>query len=296
MGMEDELLASDPRIDLIRDHIEHIPALSTTVTKVLEVCNRPNTSANDLNRIISMDPVLTGRVLMLINSAYYSIPDHVTSLTRAIIMLGINTVKNLAVSTAVLGAFKGSKSQQILPSDQFWSHSLSVGVTAKALALKKGVSSAECEDCFIGGLLHDLGKMPLIQCFEDDYAKVIGLATENQIPLFQSEQEAFGFHHGWVGKMIAEKWKLGGTITECLHFHHESNNAAEDTQRLVAIVELANIYCNKQEIGTAGDMNPDMSALSKALNVLNFTLEDLDQCKDTVLEEMEKAQVFIKAS
>lgn len=292
--MEDELLASDPRVNTIRDHIEHIPALSTTVTKVLEVCNRPNTSANDLNRIISLDPVLTGRVLKLINSAYYSIPDHVTSLTRAIIMIGINTVKNLAVSTAVLGALKGLKSQQVLPSNQFWSHSLSVGVTAKTLAAKKGLDAAECEDCFIAGLLHDLGKMPLIQCFEDEYANVITNATENQIPLFRAEQDAFGFHHGWVGKMISEKWKLGARITECLCFHHESEKAAKDMRLLVSIVELANLYCIKQEIGTAGDKNPDSSSLSRILEELDFTWEELIGFKDSVLAEVEKAQAFIK--
>ncbi|MDP2104936.1 MAG: HDOD domain-containing protein, partial [Desulfobulbaceae bacterium] len=88
--------SSDHLTHVIQAYIDRMPSLSTTVNKVLEVCNSPKTSANDLNRVISLDPVLTGHVLKLINSAYYSLPNQVSSLARAIIMLGLNTVKNLA--------------------------------------------------------------------------------------------------------------------------------------------------------------------------------------------------------
>ncbi|HQP12654.1 MAG TPA: HDOD domain-containing protein, partial [Candidatus Omnitrophota bacterium] len=80
---------------IIQNYISRMPSLSTTVTKVLEICNKPTTSPNDLNRVIALDPVLTGRVLKVVNSAYYSMDNEVTSLTRAIILLGLNTVKNL---------------------------------------------------------------------------------------------------------------------------------------------------------------------------------------------------------
>ena len=89
----------------VRAYILRIAGLSTTAQKVLRTCNEPNTCANDLNRVISLDPVLTGRVLQLINSAYYSLPSKVNSLTRAIILLGLNTVKNLVLSFAVFESF-----------------------------------------------------------------------------------------------------------------------------------------------------------------------------------------------
>ena len=89
-------------LERIRAYIARMPSLSTTVIKVLETCNDPRASANDLQRIISLDPVLTGRVLKLINSAYYSLGVPIISLARAIVMLGLNTVKNLALSFAIL--------------------------------------------------------------------------------------------------------------------------------------------------------------------------------------------------
>ena len=136
----------------IKDYIDRMPSLSTTVTKVLEVCNTPNTSPNDLNRVISLDPVLTGQVLKLINSAYYSLPNQISSLARAIIMLGLNTVKNLALSTAVIGTLGKQESFKSLPMDSFWAHSICVGVTAKLLAGMKNVPTSEREEYFVAGM------------------------------------------------------------------------------------------------------------------------------------------------
>ncbi|MBI4657451.1 MAG: HDOD domain-containing protein [Verrucomicrobia bacterium] len=294
--MDNGPIAYEQRMLRVRDCVDQMPALSTTVTKVLEICNHPNTSPNDLNKIISLDPVLTSRVLKLINSAYYSLPDRIPTLTRAIIMLGMNTVKNLALSTAVLGAMQGRKSERVLRTDLFWAHSLGVGVTAKALAMKRNVLPAEREDYFVAGLLHDLGKIPLVECFADEYATVLRQSQERQIPLCRAEQEVFGFDHGCVGRMIAEKWKLSRTIVECLSFHHELEKAAPDVFALVAVIELANIYCNTHKIGAAGDTHPETSLLPQILQKLNLAPQVMTEIEKTVLEEVEKAKAFINLS
>ncbi|MCX7654895.1 MAG: HDOD domain-containing protein, partial [Treponemataceae bacterium] len=143
----------------IDSYIKNMPSLPTTVAKVLEVCNNPRTSPADLNQVISLDPVLVGRVLKLINSAYYGLGQQVTSLVRAIIMLGINTVKNLALSSAVLRNLTSRKDFQALEMDGFWRHSLCVGVAAKMIAKKRGVDPKLTEEYFAAGLLHDIGKI-----------------------------------------------------------------------------------------------------------------------------------------
>ena len=131
MQEKDRILA------VIQGYISRMPSLPITVSKILQICNDPRTSPVDLNQVISLDPVLMGRVMKLINSAYYSLPNQITSLVRAIIMLGINTVKNLALSTAVLGNLTGKGNFQALNIDGFWRHSLCVGVTAKLIAVKR---------------------------------------------------------------------------------------------------------------------------------------------------------------
>ena len=114
----------EARLRKIRKFVNKMPSLSTTVSKVLEICSRPDTAPNDLNKVISLDPVLTGQVLKLINSAYYSLVNKVTSLTRAIIMLGLNTVKNLALSTAIIRSVGQTKKSKVLPIQKFWAHSI----------------------------------------------------------------------------------------------------------------------------------------------------------------------------
>ena len=294
--MSDIPLGREKLFSKLQDHIDQMPSLSTTVTKVLEVCNKPNTAPNDLNKVISLDPVLTGQVLKLINSAYYSLPNHITSLTRAIIMLGINTVKNLALSTAILGSLGQEDSFRTLPMDQFWTHSISVGVTAKTLAARKGVPAASREEFFVGGLLHDLGKVPLSNCFPDEYAQVIELAALEQSPLRSAETTVFGFDHGVVGKLIAEKWKLNDNITQTLCFHHEPTEAEKQNRPLAYMVALANIYANTYDFGSAGDHYPEGSAINFLLKALNVTWKDMAAIRSTVSAEIEKAQIFLKVS
>ena len=280
----------------LQDYIDKMPSLSTTVTKVLEVCNQPNTSPNDLNKVISLDPVLTGQVLKLINSAYYSLPNYIASLTRAIIMLGINTVKNLALSTAILGSFNQEDSFQTLPMDQFWTHSISVGVTAKTLAARKGVPPASREEYFVAGLLHDLGKIPMNNCLAEEYTQIVELAALGQTPLRNAEITVLGFDHGVVGKLIAEKWQLSANITETLSFHHEPSEASPENLSLTAIVALANIYANLYDFGSAGDPYPEGPAITFLLKTLNITWQDMAAIRSTVSAEVEKAQIFLKVS
>ena len=160
----------------IRAYIARLPSLATTAVKVLETCNNAQSSPNDLNRVISLDPVLTGQVLRLTNSAYYSLRHPVSSLTRAIIMLGINTVKNLVLSFAILERLHNKQSFRALSAEKFWAHSLGVGVIAKCLAMVKGVSLTDQEEFFVCGLLHDLGKIPLNHQFPDEYFQALDMA------------------------------------------------------------------------------------------------------------------------
>jgi len=280
----------------IQDFIDRMPSLSTTVTKVLEVCNTPNTAANDLNRVISLDPVLTGQVLKLINSAYYSLPNQITSLARAIIMLGLNTVKNLALSTAVIGTLGKKDSFKSLSMDDYWAHSICVGVTAKALAATMNVPVAEREEYFVAGMLHDLGKIPLNNCYPAEYTQVLQLADLEQGALIKSEMVILGFDHGAAGQLIARKWQLSENLVETLQFHHDPDSASEENRKLVATVSLANMYANIFEFGSAGDLFPEGTDLLNILDTMGLTWEDLRSLFQAVNSEVEKAQIFLQVA
>jgi len=289
-------ITEEQRFQLIQKYIERMPSLSTTVTKVLEVCNRPDTSANDLNRVIALDPVLTGQVLKLINSAYYSLPNQINTLTRAIIMLGINTVKNLALSTAVLGSMTREDSFRSLSMDAFWTHSLCVGVMAKTIAGLRGIPGTVQEEFFVAGLLHDLGKIPLNNCFAEEYRQALELAWLEQGPLPRAEETLLGFSHGLAGGMIAEKWQLNRSLAEVLRFHHIPEKASAEHLLMVTVVSLANIWANLFELGSAGDLYPDLSGVKELLELAGVAWPELAALHPVVQQEIEKAQVFLQVA
>ncbi|MEW6500385.1 MAG: HDOD domain-containing protein [Thermodesulfobacteriota bacterium] len=287
---------SEQLIKRIQKHIDRMPSLSTTVTKVLEICNRPDTSPNDLNRVISLDPVLTGQVLKLINSAYYSLPNQVSSLARAIIMLGLNTVKNLALSTAILGTVGREEAFQSLAMDAFWTHSLCVGVTAKQLAIRARVPRDQQEEYFVAGLLHDLGKIPLNNCFAQEYRQAQELAILEEKPLCRAETTLMGIDHGQVGRMIGEKWQLSENLVALLAHHHEPEAAPAESRGLVQIALLANAYANVNQIGSAGDRHPDRRQADAVAAELGIAWGELAELDETVRQEIDKAQVFLKVA
>lgn len=280
----------DRTLKKIQKYVEKMPSLSTTVSKVLDICSRPDTSPNDLNKVISLDPVLTGQVLKLINSAYYSLVNKVTSLTRAIIMLGLNTVKNLALSTAIIRIVGQAKKSKALPIKHFWAHSIGVGVMAKLLAAERGVSMGEREEYFVAGLLHDLGKIP----FGDEYSEVIKKTRRDQLPLINVEQELMEIDHEEVGNLIAEKWKLNAVLTDAIRHHHTPLEAAPENQALTATVALADFYVCLYDIGNAGNRFPDEEQLETLLRLTGLRWDTIAAMSETVEQEIEKAEVFLQ--
>ncbi len=274
----------------IERFINKMPSLSTTVGKVMVICSRTDASPNELNKVISLDPVLTGQVLKLINSAYYSLINKVTSLTRAITMLGMNTVKNMALSTAIIRSVTGSKKSKALPTSKFWAHSISAGVSAKLLGEVKGMPVMEREELFLAGLLHDLGKIP----FGDEYIDVLNIAKLEQLPLHQVELDVMGIDHQEVGLMIAEKWKLNQVITTCIGSHHQVGMLSGELGQQVALVALGNIYSNIVDHGYAGNPFPAEEEVDRLLTTVDLSQDQFCGIGDRVVEEVKKAEIFLK--
>jgi putative nucleotidyltransferase with HDIG domain len=269
-----------------------MPSLSTTVAKVLEVCNNPRTSPADLNHVISLDPVLVGRVLKLINSAYYGLGQQVTNLVRAIIMLGINTVKNLALSTAVMGSLSSKKDFQGLNMEGFWRHSLCVGVAAKILARQRGIDPKQMEEYFTAGLLHDIGKIPLNAVLSKEYMLTVSIADRERISLFRAEEKTLGINHAQAGAMIVKAWRLEGPVGDAIVNHHNYQDYSGEHGDILGSIIAANRFASIMEIGFAGDRYPEKTPA--AVQELGLEKDAFDGIEKTVNREIEKAQVFLK--
>lgn len=275
--------------------IESMPSLPITVAKIIEITKNPTSTPSDLNRVITLDPVLTAKVLRLVNSAYYNLSNQVTSIVKAIILLGINTIKNLAISTAILGTVRKKTSATALNMDSFWRHCLAVGVTARSIAALMNVDPKLRDEYFIAGMLHDIGKIVLNEHFSDRYLQTIHAADLARVSLWRKEAELFETDHARTGRLIADRWKLSPGLVEVINFHHEPLAAAPENRRLVAAVAAADAFCIGSEIGFSGNRIPD-EVPAEIWQLLSLREEDLFGIEDTISDELEKAAVFLKIS
>ncbi len=288
-------MEKEQMMKVIKTYISKMPALPVAVSKILQISNDPKTSPVDLNQVISLDPVLMGKVMRLINSAYYSLPNQITSLVRAVIMLGINTVKNLALSTAVLGTLGTAKDFQALNMEGFWRHSISVGVAAKMIATRRKIEQKLREEYFVAGLLHDIGKIPLNNRLPKEYVSAISFTDREHTPLYISEDKTLQVNHTEVGKLIIENWALGAGLTDVVSFHHNISDYSGEHRDLLLTVAAANLFSNTYELGFSGDRYPE-SLPDEVFKELGINWEYLEEIEDSVSAEIEKAKVFLQVS
>ncbi len=283
-------------LNQIEAHVARLPSLSTTATKEMQTCNDPHSSPNDLNRLIALDPALAGQVLRLINSAYYSLPQPVSSLSRAIIMLGVNTVKNLVLSLAIIDHFRTAKPFRTVSNATFWSHSVAAGVIAKCIAEIQGVPLADQEDYFVSGLMHDLGKILLNHQFSAEYHQAMALARQSHGSMFHAERIIFGIDHCTVGGLIARKWRLSPAFVDVLALHHQPDDILADSAPLVLSVALANLYAQVLETDSQEDSLHEHKLAAVIMARLDIEVNMLNGMRHKVLTEIDKAKIFLEVS
>ncbi len=277
---------------LVLRQIEKMPSLSPTVAKIIQVANDPTSSANDLNKVITVDPVLAAKVLKLVNSAYFGFTEKVTSTVRAIVMLGLNTIKNLALSTAAVEAMT-VKDNTGLNMDEFWRHLLATGVCAKLIARKIGIHKNFVEDYFLAGMMHDIGKIILNSLNPVGYQKIVEAASASQKPLHLYESAIFGINHGEVGELLGKKWNLQNALMESMAFHHNIEKVTEENRRIVYSVFISNIFVKQMEIGSSGnkfiDVIPD-----NVWTEVGITQDVLVSLEGYLLEGLDRASIFLQ--
>jgi len=289
------ILKQNDLTEKIKNYITEIPSLPVSANKVLEICGNINVNPSDLNKVISLDPVLTGKILQLINSAYYGLGTHIKSLVRAITMLGLNTVKNLVLSTAVLNILQKNKGKKGINIKGFWHHSLCVGVISKLLAVKQGVDPKDYEEYFTAGLLHDIGKIPLNAVLASDYVRLVNKSDEEHKTLYETENENLEINHCAAGGMIASAWKLDSSIIDVISYHHNACAYSGDNTAIVCNTAIANYFSVVNEVGFAGDRKP-VKPEKKVWDTAGISEDIYPDVLDKLNNEIERARIFLQIS
>ena len=272
MEMEkDELRAK------IYSKIDEIPTLPVIIPKLLTLMENDKTDAADVADVISRDPALTSKILKVANSAYYGFSKGISSLEKAVPLLGFNMVQSLALSIGVLRSFPEGKKSTHFSQQDLWIHSLAVATVMKELGKRFG-KGEDREYLFIMGLLHDIGKIVLDQYFGELFHRAIEeFHNLGNIELHQAETREIGVDHGEVGAMLLTRWKFPDKICNAIAVHHRSEIPEGTNCDDVAMLRTADVLAHELGLEEGGNpMPPEIhDADLKILEMDENQLEDI---------------------
>lgn len=216
-----EATSSPNLLQLVHSTVE-LPTMPEVLVKLNEVMATPGISAADVAAVVAADPAVAANVLRIVNSAHYGLQARVSSVSLAVSLMGFATTKKVALKAAVFSAFaQHLEGDQHFDPSVFWRHAIYTGVAARALAQASPVfSDVHPEDAYIAGLLHDIGKIILMDKAGPGYAAMLRKSAERGIPEVEVEGEDFGFTHADVGSVLAIKWSLPEDLAIAIRSHH----------------------------------------------------------------------------
>lgn len=225
--------------------IRSLPTLPAIVLQIMDLLSNPNTSVQDLSKIISLDLSLTTTTLKLVNSAYYGFPRQISTVNHALVIMGFNEIRNITFAVSTLRTFPEAFASEHFSQQEFWQHSLECALGAKALAenLRYRVSG----EVFIAGLTHDIGKIILEQYLHSYFLKVIKMMQSEKLSMFEAERKVLKTSHAEIGAWLAKQWNLPVEIEEAIKFHHTPEEA-ESSLELTAIVHLSDILSHWKSV------------------------------------------------
>lgn len=265
--------------------VDGMPAFPKSVQRVLELTRDVNSTPKDLVEVIDKDPVLTVKVLKVVNSPYYSLPKQITSVGHSVVFLGFNTIKNLALSIAAIGMLPKTNDAGF-DGQQYLLHSLATAAIAKQLAMK--LDDADPMDCFIAGLLHDFGKVVLAQFMPKEFRMALDMSQQQGTSLHLALREIMEVDHAVVGAMLVEKWRFAPKLVETIRHQYGPELADSD---MIASVFGANQISKHLKFGFAGNQLVEAFPAHIAKR-LGGTMEEVIERLGDLKPLFEEAQVF----
>ncbi|MCP4644683.1 MAG: HDOD domain-containing protein [bacterium] len=228
-----------------------LPTLPAVMQRILKITDDESTSAADLTEILEMDHAISARVLRLANSAFFGLRNRVDSARRAVVVIGFDAVRLLALATSVFDVLSKGSQYALDPVD-FWMHSLGTAKAAQLLAEKRG-SAQPAEACFTAGLVHDMGKCLLERALKETYREVVAEAQEAERNLSWVEQPRLGTTSGEIGGWIAGRWRFPDMIVDAIRHSDRPEEYSGLYRGEVRIVDLANRLSRLAGFGDGGD-------------------------------------------
>jgi putative nucleotidyltransferase with HDIG domain len=265
--------------------IEKLPTLPETARHILDLTNNPLLSIGELQKVVEKDPAITAKILSVANSAFFGLSVQTNMLNDAIMRIGMDNVKNIAVGISVLTLFGEGR---ITPDyKRLFNHSVIVGLTARSLAKK--FRAVIGEDILIDGLLHDLGYLVLNRYFPDIYQKTMN-AFKGSMSILDVEKDIISYSHSEVGFWLAEQWKLPSTVLDTILYHHTPSLAKNNAKR-VAVIHIADYVVSQNTFGPI-EKNPNYPLNRGSYAMLGISDNDLNDIEGAIRDNPFADEVF----
>jgi putative nucleotidyltransferase with HDIG domain len=238
-----------PSLDDACRRIGEISTLPHVALRVMEVAQRPDAGASELKELLEGDAALTARVLRSVNSSLYSLRQKITDLQHAILYLGVNVVRNMAMTASVSHLFRKEEQHGSYSRRGLWRHMVSVGICARLIAMR--IRSPRFDDIYLAGLLHDIGIILEDQYVHGPFLRVLD-SLEPERTLLESERGQLAFDHTTLGEAVAKKWKMPNGICDAIAYHHSSLIYRGQYQETIRCVEAANFVCSLRDLSSVG--------------------------------------------
>jgi HD-like signal output (HDOD) protein len=244
---------SDQLIAEALKRVTTIGTLPEVTVRIIQTVEDPRSSAGQLNEIVAHDPALVARILRVVNSSFYGLPGQIGTVERAIVLLGLNGVRNLALASSLGHLFRGLKLCEPFTARDLWKHCISVGVACRILAQQ--IKLPVVDEAFLGGMIHDVGILVHLQLWPEKIRTVCETARERakagdfSETFCQLEQRIIGVDHEHLGRALCHQWHFPQSCQRVAGYHHHPESLNRDDCLLVGLVHVADTVCCQKAIG-----------------------------------------------
>lgn len=283
----------DKRVDLILQQLEDLPTLPAVATRLLELTSNDESRLSEIVQLIESDPSLSTRILQLVNRAGSGVRGEISSVERAVVLLGFDAVRSAVLALSVFDTFKSVEPRVPTSFDReaFWKHSLATACLAELLASHmprtSGIDPAEA---FVCGLLHDIGKIAFDAALPKSFSRVVETADMLRGDLANIERSIIGLDHMVAGKRLAERWNLPGTLRESIWLHGQTPHALPATvrnARLINLVTLADALAREHHLGYSGNYHFDIPR-AELLSASGVTTTQIDEALSVLMDRLQQ--------
>lgn len=271
--------------------IGDLATLPEVTIKIIEIVEDPKSTARDLHEVIKNDPALSVKVLKVVNSAFYGLPGQVASVDRAIILLGLSAVKNIAIAASIAKLFKGKKVSEHFSATDLWRHSVAVAVGARSLA-KCSPHPHMPDEIFVAGLIHDIGTLVERQAFPEKFAEVVDRCMDGSEGFLDCEREVIGADHQAFGVALTTKWKFPRHLRAAVGFHHNPEALSPELRNMAVLIHMADVMVCADKHGFYLSAQNE-TITDEMFGLLGITREQYEEVRAMLPEQLQEAEATL---